>query len=120
MARPVTALVIFFVCFNIWGNILVHSGMSEQMGVSAEVGGDDLIDQQGDKNIPSTTGIGETLFGLYNMLVTFINGVFGLATVGLSMLETAGVPTFYTKQLKRLFGILIIIDLVSFYKGWGL
>lgn len=94
--------------------------MADQMGVSAEVGGDELIDQQAEKDIPSNTGIGETLFGLYNMLAGFINGVFNLATVGLSMLETAGVPSFYTTQLERLFGILIIIDLVSFYKGWGL
>lgn len=120
MARPVTTLVVFFVCLNLWGNILIASGMDEQMGIDTNVGGDQLVNNISSENIPSTTGIGATLFGLYNMLVNFINGVFGFATAGISMLSAAGVPSMYTNMLKTLFGVLILIDVVSFYRGWGL
>lgn len=120
MARPVTTLVVFFLCFNLWAGILVETGAASELGIDPDVGHDELVTELDDKDVPSGSGIGETLFGLYNMLAGFINSVFGFATAGTSMLGNAGVPSAYVGSLEVIFGVLTIVDLVSFYKGWGL
>lgn len=120
MARPVTTLVVFFLLFNLWANVLIETGAASELGVDPDVGHDQLVDELESQNVPGGTGIGETLFGLYNLLARFVNTVFGFATAGVSMLGNAGVPSEYLTLLETLFGVLLIIDLVSFYKGWGL
>lgn len=120
MARPVTTLVVFFLLFNLWANLLIGTGAAQELGVDPEVGHDELVDQVESEQMPLGTGIGQTLFGLYNVLVQFVNTVFGFATAGVSMLGNAGVPSEYLTLLETLFGVLLVIDLVSFYKGWGL
>lgn len=120
MARPVTTLVVFFLFFNLWAGVLVETDAASELGIDTNVGGDELVSEIESEDIPSGSGIGETLFGLYNMLTRFINGVFSFATAGVSMLSYVGVPSEYLTMLETVFGVLIIIDLVSFYKGWGL
>lgn len=120
MARPVTTLVVFFVFFNLWAGLLMGTGAASELGVDTDVGGDEDFNETADQDIPSGDGIGETLFGLYNMLTRFLRNFVTLATAGVSMLGNAGVPSEYLKLMRLSFGILIVIDLVSFYKGWGL
>lgn len=120
MARPVTTLVIFFLCLNTWAVTLAETGAADELGIETDVGHEQLVTELDNKDVPSGSGIGETLFGLYNMLAGFINGVFTFATAGTSMLGNIGVPGHYVTMLETIFGVLTIIDLVSFYKGWGL
>lgn len=120
MARPVTTIVVFFLLFNLWATVLIETGAAEELGVDPSVGSQDLIDEQRNAEVPGGSGIGETLFGLYNLLARAVNGLFALATNGVAMLGNVGVPSEYLTLLRVLFGFVLAIDIISFYKGWGL
>lgn len=122
MARPVTTLVVFFLCFNLWAGIVTGTGVDSALGLNAETGGDGEREslQEAVNEVPSGSGAGDTLFGLYNVLTRFIDTMFGFLMPGLDMLNTAGVPIEYTDALQNLFVVLIAIDIVSFFRGWGL
>lgn len=122
MGRPVTTLVIFFVCLNLMSGFVIGMDIDDAFGVDANIGGNEaLTELEGNiDEVPSGTGFGETLFGLYNVLTSFANVIFTYLMPGVSMLETLILPSDIADGLKVLFTLLIAIDIVSFFKGWGL
>lgn len=123
MARPLTALVVFFVAFNLFATVLMSTGVAGAIGLDATVGGDDVVNQRVENAQEVSTGssTGSTLFGMYNVLSGQLSDFFGVVMPGLNMLERAGVPPFITGGLLGpLFSVLIFIDIVSFLRGWGL
>lgn len=122
MARPVTTLVVFFVSFNLVAGLLSSMGIAAAFGINAEIGGDEAISDLRDSvdEVPTGTGAGETLFGLYNVLATFVNTVFTFILPAVAMLENAGLHSDIADSMRVLFVVLIAIDVVSFFKGWGL
>lgn len=122
MARPVTTLVVFFIAFNLFAVMLGATGVSAALGIDATVGGNDAVDDQTSRDgVDSGSPTGSTLFGMYNVLSTQLSGLFGVIFPGLNMLNRAGVPSYITGGfLGPLFSIVIVIDIISFLRGWGL
>lgn len=122
MARPVTTLVVFFLCFNLWAGLLTATGAAGAIGLDTAVGGDGERESLQDSvnEVPSGSGAGDTLFGLYNVLTRFIDTMFGFLMPGLDLLNNAGVPQDYTDTLQNLFVVLISIDIVAFFRGYNL
>lgn len=117
-------LVIFFVCFNLFAGMMQVTGAAAAIGLDgeSEVGGDDATRQlqNNTDKTPTGSGAGETLFGLYNVLTSFVNGIFEFIFPGVAMLRRAGVPSYITGMLSTIFSLLIAIDIVSFFRGWHL
>lgn len=122
MARPVTLLVVFFITFNLFAGMLTATGTDAMLGLDAEVGGDKAVGDaaQRSENVSTGTSLGNTLFGMYNVLANGLSSVFDVIFPGLAMLKAAGVPGFITGMLGPLFAILMFVDFVSFLRGWGL
>lgn len=123
MARPVTALVIFFLAFNLFAGMLMATGVDSMIGIDAQVGGDKAVEQvEKDSNeVRTGTSLGNTLFGMYNVLAGGLSDIFTVIFPGLKMLERAGTPTWITGGfLGPLFSFAIAVDFVSFLRGWGL
>jgi len=122
MARPVTTLVIFFLCFNLFAGMVTSTGVADTIGIDAQVGEDQAFeDSTGKDQIDTGAPTGSTLFGMYNVLTNQIKNIFFLIFPGLRMLTRAGVPSYITAGfLSPLFSVMIIIGLVSFLRGWDL
>lgn len=122
MGRPVTTLLIFFLCFNLFAGILVDTGVASDLGVDTTVGTDDAVDNstQAAQDVATGAPTGSTLFGMYNVLAGTVSAISDTVTAGHIMLAQAGVPTVITDMLNVVFGIIIAIDILSFLRGWGL
>lgn len=123
MARPLTTLVVFFLAFNLLAGILLSTGIAGMLNLDADVGEDEKVTESVNQAEKVSTGtpLGNTLFGMYNVLAGGLQKVFAVIFPGLSMLERAGVPSYITKDLLApLFSFVIFIDFVSFLRGWGL
>lgn len=123
MARPVTTLVVFFVAFNLFAGVVVGVGIDSMLGIDATVD-DPAFDEQADMSqdeVPTGTGSGESLLGLYNVLGGFVGSIYETLLPGLNLLERAGVPSFITTGiLAPLFSILTVIALASYLRGYDL
>jgi hypothetical protein len=122
MARPITTLVIFFVAFNLFAGMLMSTGAAAAIGIDAEVGNDQAIEQRtGDSEIQGGSGQGDTLADLRNVLVGQVADLVGVIFPGLEMLERVGVPTYITVGFfAPLFSVMTTIAILSFFRGWDL
>lgn len=123
MSRPVTTLLFFFLFFNLFAATLMSTGVAATIGIETNIGGGDEVDESLDKangTIETGAPTGSTLFGMYNVLADGINTIVGTVTAGHTMLAQAGVPGAITGMLNSLFAIVIVIDIISFMRGWGL
>lgn len=132
MARATTTLLVFFVFFNLWAGVLIGTGAAAELGIEEQTGTNCEVDSQGARNceaaghvssndgVPSGNGVGDTLFGLYNVLSGFLNDLFTFISPGLDLLARAGVPEAFTNLMGIVFTLFATIDVVSFFKGWGL
>lgn len=116
-------LVIFFLCFNLFAGMLMATGAAQAIGLGeTNVGGDDRTEKLNKTadSTPTGSGAGQTLFGLYNVLTSFVSTIFKYLFPGVAMLERAGVPGYITGMLNTVFSVLIAIDVVAFFRGWDL
>lgn len=121
MARPVTLLVVFFLSMNLFSGILISSGAAAGIGLDANVGGDEINQSVPREDFDTGSPTGSTLFGMYNVLTTQIENLFRTVYPGLAMMERAGVPDYILYGfLSPVFSLLIVIDIASFLRGWGL
>lgn len=123
MSRPVTTLLLFFLAFNLFAATLMSTGVAGTIGIETNIGGDEEVDKTLEKangTVETGAPTGSTLFGMYNVLANGFNTLVGTVTAGHTMLAQAGVPSAITDMLNALFGIVIVIDIMSFIRGWGL
>jgi len=122
MARPVTTLVIFFIFLNLFAGVLMSTGAAAAMGIETNVGGSDAVDEvTGNDDVDSGAPTGSTLFGMYNVLASQVGGLFDIIYPGIEMMQSAGLPDYIANQiLEPLASVIIIIDIISFFRGWGL
>lgn len=123
MSRPVTTLLLFFLAFNLFAATLMSTGVAATVGIETNIGGDDEVDEtldQANGTVETGAPTGQTLFGMYNVLANGFNTLVGTVTAGHTMLAQAGVPSAITTMLNGLFGVVIVIDIMSFIRGWGL
>lgn len=117
-----TLLVVFFVAFNLFAGVLMTSGVAGMIGIDANVGGDDAIEERTNRdNVDTGTGQGDTLFGLRNIIGDQVANVFGVIFPGLAMLKRAGVPgVLIGGFLGPLFSVFMSVALLSYFRGWDL
>ncbi len=128
MARPVTLLVVFFLALNLLGGVFIAQDVDDFLGINAELGEDEETeklqekigdsDNQDEDGLPTGSPSDGTLFGLYNVIGGFLSGLYGYIFPGLQMLNRAGVPSYLTNMMGTIFGLLIVIDIAAFVRGY--
>lgn len=132
MSRPVTLIVIFLVAFNLVAGVANATGISDSLGLSTQVGGDDIDESVPSDNVATGAPSGSTLFGMYNVLAGQLSRLFGVVFPGLAMLRATIIPNWIVGEpsanrafekvgiLAPLMVVLIVVDLLSFLRGWNL
>jgi len=128
MSRPVTTLAVFFLSFNLFAGMLMSTGVAATIGLDTRVGGGEAVRdaRQTGQDVETGAPTGETLFGAYNVLSNQLGTIFGIIFPGLRMLYNSGVPAFLVGGpstvglLPPLFSTILAIDIISFFRGWGL
>lgn len=101
----------------------MSSGVAGTIGVETNIGGDSAVQNTTDyanDTVDTGSPTGSTLFGMYNVLAGGVNTLTDTVTAGHTMLAQAGVPSVITGMLNVLFGVVIVVDIISFMRGWGL
>jgi hypothetical protein len=119
MTRVTTVLVIFFLAFNGIAFMLTSTGAAAAMGLGgqANVGGDDAttsLQGTADEGVPSGDGAGATLFGLFNVVTSFMMNIFGYIFPGIGMMRAAGVPDYITGFISSMAVVIIPLEGASF------
>lgn len=127
MPRPSTVLVIFVVSMNLFAVALGPGfmGVYDEIGISDNIQPNDDIDkeapQYGEDGLATGSGVGGTLFGMYNVLSQGVQGLFSTIFPALDMLVYSGFPPALAYQVfGPLMGFVIVFDVLSFLRGWGL
>lgn len=91
VAINVTVLLMFL---NAGPNMLVASGVAEDMGIAPTVSGDQPIEDANTamQNVEVSGGFASTLFALYTSVTGPVRAVMGILFGGPIMLISAGVP----------------------------
>jgi len=79
---------IYFIAFNALAFILMQSGVAAELGLNAETGNPQAIEEAGErKDIRMGSSVGGTLFGMYNVLTQQAAALFYTFAPGLEMLK---------------------------------
>lgn len=121
MGKLVPAIVVFFLAMNLIAGVAQSQGISQTIGIDTNVGGDEIKSSVLQKEVPTGSSTGSTLFGMYNVMGGFLGGIYGSLYPGLEMLTHAGVPVWITRDiLGNVFSLLTIYAIASFVRGWDL
>jgi len=129
MPRPSTVLVIFVVAMNAFAFAMIGMGVDDTMGLDGNIESSGNI--QDDPNfdggegsdevtLPTGSGAGGTLFGMYNVLGSGLESVFATIFPALKLMARAGVPSELVNAGGTLMGFIIGFDVLSFIRGWDL
>ena len=120
MARPSTILVVFVVTMNVMAGAMLAMGVPAAMGLDNQIHDSDDVPTETEDNLPTGSGVGGTLFGMYNVLTQQAQGLFSAIFPALEMIRRAGVPAPLTAAGGSLMSFIIIFDVLSYIRGWGL
>lgn len=125
MPRPSTIALIFVVSMNLFAVALGGMGVYDDIGVEDRIQPNDDIDQEADQygedGLATGSGVGGTLFGMYNVLAQGVQGLFSTIFPALDMLVYSGFPApLAYSVIGPLFTFVIAFDVLSFLRGWGL
>ena len=131
MPRPSTVLVIFVVSINLFAGAFISMGIMDTVGLHGQVQQDNDVAQSAGEALNGTSngeyGLGTgtaadgTLFGMYNVLSQQVQGLYATVYPALDMMNRAGVPDQLTfGVLGNIFTFVIIFDVMSYIRGWGL
>lgn len=115
-------LLIFLVLVNGWGGLMQTYDIDDQLGINAETGGGEELEQAQNaaRDIQTGEAIGGTLLGFYNALLNTVQGiVFGLQP-GAQMLANIVPPGPAEDVITWAFAVLPIItaaDLLAYARG---
>lgn len=89
-------VVLFLVLLNASAVAMNESGLSDNLGVNPNPGGDDEISSANEsaRNISATGGIGQTLFGALAAVADTFNSIGELIFAGPRMFINLGVPEY--------------------------
>lgn len=121
MARPSTILVIFMVTMNLIAGAVIGMGIDSAIGLDGQFTQEADVPTQETTDLQTGSGAGATLFGMYNVLTQRVGGIYDTIYPALGLLTKAGVDTQITHGiLGNLFSFIIVFDIVSYIRGWGL
>lgn len=120
MSRFSVYAVVFFVALNAGAVAFQTTGLAGDLGIDASVDDDNINEASNQGDVPTGSGSGSTLFGLYNVLGGFLSDIFGVIFPGLGLLNRAGVPAWMTNLVGTVIGAIITFDIASFIRGFDL
>lgn len=121
MPRPSTVLVVFVVAMNLFAGAFITMGVLDSAGLGDQVQQNDDIQESQSADLQTGSGVGGTLFGMYNVLTQQVQGVYSTIYPALDMMERAGLPgALAYGVLGNLFSFVIFFDVLSYIRGWGL
>lgn len=117
-----TQLTLFFIAFNAFGGILIASGVAGQLGINAETGSPDQIEQlsASDEEIALGNQVGGTLFGMYNQLTKQVGSIFYAVAPGFAMLKNFLPDLWVDYLLSPMASVIVAKDLIAFARGTDL
>lgn len=125
MPRPSTVLVIFVVSMNLFALAFGSMGVMDDIGLGERATPNENINtsapQYGEDGLSTGSGVGGTLFGMYNVLSNGVQGIYSNIYPGLDLMERAGMPAQLAYGvLGNLFTFIVVFDILSFFRGWDL
>lgn len=120
--RISVAILLFLVCFNLGTQILiVDTGIAADMNADPALGDTSGLDDAASQaEVQAGSGIGDTLFGLYNALMNTLSGLWQQIFVGEQMLKNAGFPDFWIDFIFSFMKLIVALDTIAFLRGWDL
>lgn len=120
--RASVALLLFFILLNGWAGLIQEFGLDDHMGISAETGDPDELEQAREEAKAFDTGseVGGTLIGMYNALGGVVERIFVGLQPGVQMLVTLspdGAPEQIVVWLFSITQMVAAIDLIAFFRG---
>lgn len=120
--RISVVLVIFLILFNGWGALLQDYGVDEHLGISAETGDPEELEDAKDsaRGIQTGGAIGGTLLGYYNSLLNTLEGILKGIQPGVQMLLNVMPPGAASDLVVWAFSVMPIIiaaDTLAYARG---
>lgn len=115
-------IVMFLVFFNGGVAVLENTGAADTMGIHPAEGNDAQLEQAKEEaRSPNPgSGIGATLFGLYNSLAGTLETVFNTIFPGAELLKANGFPDFVINYSFSGMALFVGLDTIGFFRGWSL
>jgi hypothetical protein len=115
-------IVMFLVFFNGGALMLESTGAADAMGIDPAEGNDQqLEDAKEQARSPNPgSGIGGTLFGLYNSLAGTLEAILNTIMPGAEMLKANGFPDPIVNYLFGATPFIIGLDIIGYFRGWSL
>jgi len=115
-------LLIFLLLLNGWGAVLQEYGIDEHMGINAETGDPEELQQaqQAANEIQTGGTIGGTLLGYYNALLRTVEGMVVGLQPGVQMLiniAPSGVAERMIVWMGTILPIIIAADILAYGRG---
>lgn len=120
--RVSVALLIFLVLFNGWAGLLQKYDIDDHIGITAETGDPEELQQAEDaaSNFRTGNSVGDTLLGMYNALGSTVESMFvGIQPGGRMLLNI--VPSGPAQDVVMwgysIVEILMAVDLLAYWRG---
>lgn len=109
-------IVLFFLFTNAGAAAFTASGAAEYVGIDPSTGAD-LSERKDNLNEFETgTGLGSTLFGMYNALAGVLEGALNLLPA-VSMMKNGGVPDYIANWIYGGLAVVPSYDLIMFLRS---
>jgi hypothetical protein len=113
-----TQFTIFFVAFNALAAVVMGMGVAEELGISAETGSPQGIEEVGQTDdIRMGNSVGGTLFGMYNVLTQQVANLFYTVAPGMAMLRNFLPNLWVDVFLSPLATLIATKDIIGFARG---
>lgn len=118
-------LIIFLVLFNGWAGLMQEYNVDDHVGITAETGNPDELDQAADKAQDIQTGgaVGGTLLGFYNSLLGTVEDIMTGIQPGVQMLVNVAPPGAaedFIIWISAAIPFIIAVDILAYARGVNL
>lgn len=115
-------LLIFLLLLNGWGGLMQQYDIDDQLGINAETGNAEELEQAqtAARDIQTGEAIGGTLLGYYNALLNTVQGIVSGLGPGVQMLVNIAPPGPAEDAITWAFGVLPIViaaDILAYARG---
>lgn len=116
--RPFVGIVLFLVFFNGGHVMFQEAGVYETLEIEPHVGDTDHLDEASNEagEVDAGSGVGSTLFGMYNALSRTLEAIFNAVYPGAAMLKNIGWPDWLVNYLFSGMTIIGGIDMIAFFR----
>lgn len=118
-------LVIFFLLFNGWGGLMMEYDIDDHLGINAETGDAEELEQarEGARNVSTGEPTGQTLIGYYGQQLGSLTDMLAGLQPGVQLLVNtipSGIGEDIVIWAFTILPILAAIDALYFARGGGL